>query len=161
MINHVRVERRKSMRRTNLFIAGIVLVGGLGLATTMNRVTATVEEAGHREPAIIEAVDGTSLYRITLSERGAERVGLETAPVAEEAVSGKIQKSIPYSAVIYDANGGTWAYTTDEDLVFVRDEISVDRIDGDTAYLSDGPAAGTEVVTVGAAELVGAERYKH
>ena len=141
------------MRRTNLFIAGLVLVGGIGLASTMNRVTATVEGTEHSEAATIEGVDGTSLYRITLTERGAERVGLETAPVAEETVSGKIQKSIPYSAVIYDANGGTWAYTTDE--------ISVERIDGDTAYHSDGPAVGTEVVTVGAAELVGAERYKH
>lgn len=149
------------MRRTNLFIAGLVLIGGIGFAISGNGVTATVEETGHSEPATIEAIDGTSLYRITLSERGAERVGLETAPVAEEAVSGKIQRSIPYSAVIYDANGGTWAYTTDEHLVFVRDEISVERIDGDTAYLSHGPAAGTEVVTVGAAELVGAERYKH
>jgi hypothetical protein len=149
------------MRRTNLFIAGIVLVGGIGLASTMNRVTATVEEAGHSEPAIIEAVEGTSLYRITLSEQAAKRIDIQTAPVAEESVSGKVQRTIPYSAVIYDADGGTWAYTTDEHLVFVRDEITVDRIEGDTVYLSDGPAAGTEVVKVGAAELVGAERYKH
>jgi hypothetical protein len=31
------------------------------------------------------------------------------------------------------------------------------RIDGDRAILSDGPAPGTEVVTVGAAELLGTE----
>jgi hypothetical protein len=149
------------MRRTNLFIAGLVLVGGIGLASTMGGVTATVEDAGHSEPATIEVEDGTGLYRMTLTERAAERVGLETAPVAEQAVAGKIQRTIPYSAVIYDANGGTWTYTTVEHLTFVRDEISVDRIDGDTAYLTDGPAAGTEVVTVAAAELVGLERYKH
>jgi hypothetical protein len=149
------------MRRTNLFIAGLVLVGGIGLASTMNGVTATVDEAGHTEAAIVEPVDGTNLYRMTLTERAAERVGLETAPVAEQQMSGKIQRTIPYSAVIYDADGGTWAYTTSEHLVFTRDEIGVERIDGDTAYLSDGPAAGTEVVTVGAAELVGLERYKH
>ena len=148
------------MRRTKLFIAGLVLVGGIGLASTMNGVTA-VEEAAHNEPATIEPIDGTSLYRMTLTDRAAERVGLETAPIAEQQVSGKIQKTIPYSAVIYDADGGTWAYTTSEHLTFVRDEINVERIDGDTAYLSDGPAAGTEVVTVGAAELVGLERYKH
>jgi hypothetical protein len=148
------------MRRTNLFLAGIVLVGGIGLAT-MTQVSATVDVAGHVEPATIEPIDGTSLYRMTLTDRAAERVGLETASVAEQQVDGKIQRSIPYSAVIYDANGGTWTFVTDEHLVFVRDEISVDRIDGDTAYLSDGPAVGTEVVTVGAAELVGLERYKH
>jgi hypothetical protein len=148
------------MRRTNLFLAGIVLVGGIGLVT-MTQASATVDVPGHTEPATIEPIDGTSLYRMTLTDRAAERVGLETAPVAEQQVSGKIQRTIPYSAVIYDAEGGTWAYTTDEHLTFVRDEISVERIDGDTAYLSDGPAAGTEVVTVGAAELVGLERYKH
>jgi hypothetical protein len=148
------------MRRTNLFITGIVLVGGIGLAT-MTQATATVEVPGHVEPATIESIEGTGLYRMTLTDRAAERVGLETTSVAEQQVDGKIQRTIPYSAVIYDADGGTWAYTTDEHLTFVRDEISVERIDGDTAYLSDGPAAGTEVVKVGAAELVGLERYKH
>jgi hypothetical protein len=148
------------MRRTNLFIVGVVIVGGIGLAT-MTQASATVDVPGHTEAATIEEVAGTNLYRMTLTERAAERVGLETAPVAEQQVSGKIQRTIPYSAVIYDANGGTWAYTTSEHLIFVRDEINVERIDGDTAYLNDGPAAGTEVVTVGAAELVGLERYKH
>ena len=148
------------MRRTNLFLVGAVLVGGIGLAT-MTRASATVNEAGHVAPAIVEPIDGTNLNRLTLTERAAERVGLATAPTAEKQVSGKTQRTIPYSAVIYDADGGTWAYTTSEHLVFVRDEIGVERIDGDTAYLSDGPAAGTEVVTVGAAELVGLERYKH
>jgi hypothetical protein len=148
------------MRRTNLIILGAVLVTGIGLAT-MTHVSATVEEAGHVEAGTIEPVEGTSLNRLTLTDRAAERVGLETTSVAEQQVDGKIQRTIPYSAVIYDADGGTWAYTTDEHLTFVRDEISVERIDGDTAYLSDGPAAGTEVVTVGAAELVGLERYKH
>src|SRR5918994_1737156 len=147
------------MRRTNLFILGAVLVSSIGLAT-MTHVSA-VEEPGHVEAGTIEPIDGTSLNRLTLTDRAAERVGLETTSVAEQQVGGKIQKTIPYSAVIYDADGGTWAYTTSEHLTFVRDEISVERIDGDTAYLSDGPAAGTEVVTVGAAELVGLERYKH
>ena len=148
------------MRRTNLFIFGAVLVTGIGLAT-MNQVSATVDEAGHVEAATIEPVEGTSLNRLTLTDRAAERVGLETTLVADQQVDGKIQRTIPYSAVIYDADGGAWAYTTSEHLIFVRDEISVERIDGDTAYLSEGPAAGTEVVTVGAAELAGAERYKH
>jgi len=35
--------------------------------------------------------------------------------------------------------------------------ISVEFIDGDRAVLSEGPPAGTEVVTDGAAELFGAE----
>ena len=57
------------MRRTNLFIAGLVLIGGIGFAISGNGVTATVEGTGHSEPAIVEPIDGTSLYRITLADR--------------------------------------------------------------------------------------------
>jgi len=39
----------------------------------------------------------------------------------------------------------------------VRQEIEIDRVDGDSVMLSDGPPAGTKVVTVGAAEVWGTE----
>jgi hypothetical protein len=54
-------------------------------------------------------------------------------------------------------NGETWTYTSPEPLTFVRAPITVEAIDADLAYLSAGPAPGTEVVTVGAAELFGVE----
>jgi hypothetical protein len=64
---------------------------------------------------------------------------------------------MPYAAVLYDPNGDTWAYTNPEPLVFVRSPITVVTIEGNRAVLSAGPAAGTQVVTVGAAELLGTE----
>ena len=64
---------------------------------------------------------------------------------------------IPYSAVVYDLRGETWAYVSPEPLVFVRHQIRVDYIEGDLAVLLDGPALGTSVVTVGVAELFGIE----
>ena len=64
---------------------------------------------------------------------------------------------IPLAAVLYDKDGKTWTYTTSEPLTFVPQEVVIARIDGDTAILTSGPAPGTEVVTVGAAELLGAE----
>jgi hypothetical protein len=48
-------------------------------------------------------------------------------------------------------------YTSTDDLSFVREHIEVEGIEGNRAVLSEGPAAGTEVVTVGVAELFGAE----
>jgi len=39
----------------------------------------------------------------------------------------------------------------------VREPIEITRISGDDVVLSSGPVVGTAVVTVGAAELVGAE----
>jgi hypothetical protein len=67
------------------------------------------------------------------------------------------QLVIPYGAVLYDAEGDTWAYTSPAPLTYVRESISVGRIEGDEAILSEGPAPGMEVVTVGVAELFGAE----
>jgi hypothetical protein len=68
-----------------------------------------------------------------------------------------LRKVVPYSAVIYDLSGATWTYTRPVALTFVRYRISVDYIEGNVAILSDGPTAGTEVVSVGATELFGAE----
>jgi hypothetical protein len=59
--------------------------------------------------------------------------------------------------VIYGAHGESWVYTSPEALTFVRHPVTVDYVEGDTAYLSDGPAGGTEVATVGVPELYGAE----
>ena len=67
------------------------------------------------------------------------------------------RKVVPHAAVLYDAKGKTWVYTNPEPLVFVRHAVSVDYIDGDRVVLSDGPAPGTAVVTVGASELLGTE----
>jgi hypothetical protein len=67
------------------------------------------------------------------------------------------RKVVPHAAVVYDAKGKTWVYVNTDPLVFVRQPITIDYIQGDLAVLSDGPAAGTAVVTVGAAELLGTE----
>ncbi|MBX6342203.1 MAG: hypothetical protein IRY97_07075, partial [Thermomicrobiaceae bacterium] len=113
--------------------------------------------ASESEPAKVEEIPGTDLKRVTLSSEAAERIGIATAPVRDEQVGGVQRKVIPFAAVLYDAEGRTWTFTSSEPLVFVRQPIKVDHIDGDRAVLTEGPASGTAVVTVGAAELLGAE----
>lgn len=105
------------------------------------------------EAATLEEVEGQEVSRITLTEKAAERLGISTDAV--ESVEGKLQ--VPYSALIYDASGGTWVYTNPEPLVFVRAPVAVDRIEAPTVKLASGPEPGTKIVTVGAAELLGAE----
>jgi hypothetical protein len=73
------------------------------------------------------------------------------------AGSGQPRKLVPYNAVLYDTRGGTWVYTNPEPLVFVRQPIHVDYIEGEHAVLSEGPSPGTAVVTAGGAELLGTE----
>jgi hypothetical protein len=105
--------------------------------------------------ASLEEVPGTDLKRITLTEQAAGNVGIETSSTKRDSKSGKL--TVPYLAVIYDSEGKTWVYTIAGPRVYVRQPITVERIDGDVATLSDGPAPGTTVVTVGAEELFGAE----
>lgn len=111
--------------------------------------------AAKNEPAKVETIPGSDISRLRLSPKAAERLGIQTAPV--RAASGAAKLAMPYSALLYDANGGTWAYTSPENLVFVRHRVTVARIDGDTVFLTDGPPAGSTVVTVGVPELFGTE----
>ncbi len=67
------------------------------------------------------------------------------------------RKVVPYASILYDVRGDTWVYASPEPLVFVRHAVVVDYIDEQWAVLSDGPPAGTPVVSVGVAELLGTE----
>lgn len=71
--------------------------------------------------------------------------------------SGEKRMVVPYSAVYYDAQGTAWVYVNTKPLVFERQRISIVRVVGDLAVLSEGPRIRTRVVTVGAALLYGAE----
>lgn len=94
---------------------------------------------------------------ITLTPDAAKRIDVQTIAIQDVDVNGAKQKVMPYAALLYDTSGETWAFTNAEPLTYVRQKIKVDRIDGDKAILAQGPAAGTKVVTVGAAELYGSE----
>jgi hypothetical protein len=67
------------------------------------------------------------------------------------------RKTVPYSAVIYWIDGGTWVYAQTGPRTFVREAIDIDEVDGNVAVLKTGPPAGTRVVTVGGEELLGTE----
>ena len=108
-------------------------------------------------PLTIEAGGGSGISRLTLSESAAKRLGIQTATVAEQRIDGATKTVIPYAAVIYDTDGQTWTYTNPSGFLFVRAVIKVERIDGERAVLTLGPPLSTSVVTVGGAELWGAE----
>jgi uroporphyrinogen-III synthase len=143
-----------------LFVAALAL--GVA-ACSRGQAAEQSEEAGYSE-AKVEAVEGTDLARVTLSQRAAERLGIQTAQVRAMRVAAPkpagvatTRKVIPYAAVLYDERGDTWTFTSPQALTFLRQHVKVDFIEGDTAVLSEGPPVGTTVVTVGAAELLGTE----
>ena len=137
-------------------IGWVTLLAVLVLTVPACREPAAEEEAGTSDLATVEPVEGSDVAKVTLIPEAAERIDVQTTAVAA-ASGGRARMTIPYAAVLYDPAGDTWTYTSPETLVFVRAPIEVVRIDGDRAILSDGPAPGTEVVTVGAAELLGTE----
>ncbi len=112
-----------------------------------------------KAPEIIETEDpATTLYYFVVGSAkygliAGQRVFVELPPLGTAAQ----RKLIPNAALLYDPKGNTWVYTNPESLVFIRQSVSIDYIEGDQAILLDGPAAGTAVVTVGGAELFGIE----
>ncbi len=88
-------------------------------------------------------------HGLTLNQR--VRVEMELIGTDEEHMVA------PYSSIYYDGTGNAWVYTNPEPLVYERRPVTVDRIVGDRAILSEAPPVGSTVVTVGAALLYGAE----
>jgi hypothetical protein len=120
------------------------------------RVLAVFGSDGVVAPLVGDAASGGTLtYRLDGAGQvvhAGQRVRIQVA-----LSGGGEQKTIPYSAVIYGVEGGTWTYTSAGPLTFVRAPIKVKSVEGDVAVLSEGPAPGTEVVTVGGEELLGTE----
>ena len=108
-------------------------------------------------PARVERLGETGLNRVILSAQADKRLDIQTAPVRDAEVGGKLRKVIPYAALLYDLHGQAWVYTNPAPLTFVRASVNVDSINGDQVMLSQGPPSGTAVVTVGVPELYGTE----
>jgi hypothetical protein len=144
------------MRHSKRWIA---ILGLLIAVPQLSACTQTSAEAtGGAEPAKVEHVEGSEdVSRLTLTAKAAERLGIQTAQVREQKVAGKQRKVIPYGALLYDSKGDTYVYVTSQPLTYVREPVTVDYIGAGSVVLTAGPAAGTQVVSVGAAELYGTE----
>lgn len=140
-------DRRAGVRTAGL--AAVLLACGV-LAGCVSTVS---EAVTFRDPVALEAVPGSDTARLTLTLDAAKRLGLETAATGGDAAGIRV----PYSALLYKADGTTWVYTSTADLVYRRFPVTVDRVDGDSVLLTAGPQPGTPVVVTGAQELFGAE----
>ena len=140
------------MHGSRRWIVPVLLVGGLALGACGK----AREAAPADPPAKVEqiVVAGSKHQGVRLTEQAARRLDVQTAPVA---ASGGGRLVVPAAAVEYNNDGSTFVYTNPESFAYVQQAITVDSITADEAVLSAGPAAGTQVVTVGAAELLGVE----
>jgi hypothetical protein len=117
------------------------------------------------QPSGIEPVEDIkrsmlSLYYVVSGKDHGVMVNNRVRVELQLAGGAQKRKVVPYGAVYYDGQGVAWVYVNTEPLTYERQRISVERIEGDLAVLSDGPAVGTPVVTIGAPMLHGVEIFK-
>lgn len=134
------------MKRTHLFLLMLMIVAALQLAACGPKTPAKLEKTN---PVELKEIEGSELKQVILTEKAAERIKVKTAPANRNVV--------PYAAVIYDTEGNTWIYTNPGPLTFVRAPVFIDRIEGDQAFLSQALESDAPIVTVGVAEIYGAE----
>jgi hypothetical protein len=112
-------------------------------------------------PATVKSIPGSAVKQLRLTQRAIHRLGITTVAVrtAQATLDGRqgTYRVIPYSAVVYDNDGSTWAFVNTAPQTFARQRLTIGAIQGSTAVLTAGPAAGAVVVTVGAPELLGTE----
>jgi hypothetical protein len=131
--------------------AAAVALAALSVSACKEIESATVE--GY-EPAHVKEIAGRDdVKSVTFTAEGARRTGLRTAEVKRRGGDAVV----PYAALIYDAEGKAWVYTSPRPLTFLREQVRVDRVEDGRVFLNAGPRRGTQVVTVGAAEVHGAE----
>lgn len=132
----------------------IVPVAALIAVAAPHGPALAAEAAVHTPPARIESLPGSSVKKVTLTERAARRLDIQTSDLAR---NGNGVPTVPYAAIVYDKAGRTWVYTNPEPLVFIRHPVAVANIVGNEAQLSEMPAANGRVVIVGVPQLYGAE----
>jgi hypothetical protein len=152
-VSQVRISRLSELRLRRLSAAAVLVIAGLSLSACKE---AESESAAGYEPAKLVAVKGAKeddAKRINFTKEGAARTDLKTGKVRRAGE----QTVMPYEALIYDDEAKPFVYTSSKPLSYLRAPVTVDRIEGQRVYLSDGPPAGTTVVTVGATEVYGTE----
>jgi len=135
------------------FVLVAFVICGLMLSACENQSI----QAEENEPVTLEKIDGSDLNRVILSEHAAQRLDIQTVPVSETTMNEQSYLVVPYSAIIYDLVGDVWIYVNPAQLTYQREQVVVENIEGDLAYLSEGPPVGTLVVAIGAPELYGAD----
>lgn len=71
--------------------------------------------------------------------------------------AGSDRLSVPWGAVVFDHEGGSWVYERVAPRTFTRRRVVLGEVSGGWAEVHRGIAAGALVVTDGAAELLGTE----
>lgn len=138
-------------------LTSVRLLAVAGLAAFVLSSCGTSSGHPSAPAAKLESAAGSAHGKIVVSALGAQRIGLQTSTVQGARGGAPAGVIVPYSSVVYDPSGQTYAFTQIAPLTYLEVSIHVARIDGNSAYLSSGPKVGAAVVSVGAEELFGVQ----
>ena len=140
-------------RRTTLRKAVLGCVVAVAVATSAGCAEIESVSAEPYEPAALESTGPDKPARVILTEEAVDRVALQTIEVK---ALGK-DLTVDHAALVFDKAGKPWVFSVVGPRTYVRTTVTIKEIQDNVVTLSAGPPAGTQVVTVGAIELWGAE----
>jgi hypothetical protein len=139
---------KETMQQNNHWLVVVLIIASLQFSACQQKS----ERPAKIERARVEDSD-EARQRVRLTAKRAEQLGIKTAPIREEQISGKLRKVVPSAAVVYDEQRNAWVFTSPDSFVFVQERIHVDHIEEGLAILASGPPVGAAVVTSGATSL--------
>ena len=139
----------RKMRLAGL-LAGAALAATAGLAGCASPASSVAQSPTSE----LVTLPGTATPSVVLTPLGAQRIGLETAPVSAGPGGAA---TFPYPALLYEPNGQTAVYVSTGTLTYTRHFVKVDAINGGQVTVTSGVTPGERVVTDGAEELLGVQ----
>jgi hypothetical protein len=140
-------------RQTTLRRAVLSCVAAVAVATSAGCAEIESVTAEPYDPAALESTGPDKPARIILTDEAVDRVALQTTEVK---ALGK-DLTVDHAALVFDKAGKPWLFTVVGPRTYVRAAVTIKEVQDNVMTLSAGPPAGTQVVTVGAIELWGAE----
>jgi hypothetical protein len=133
------------------FVSGLVaLAAAASLAGCAEIESPTVDAY---EPAMLESTGPDKPITVTLTDEAERRVELQTSLIMAHGND----LVVDHTALLYDRVGKPFVFTVVAPHRYVRAGVVVEEVVDGQVTLTSGPPAGTQVVTVGAVELWGAE----
>jgi hypothetical protein len=139
--------------RTTLRKAVLGCVVAIAVATSAGCAEIESVSAEPYEPAALESTGPDRPARIILTEEAVDRVALQTTEVTSLGTG----LTVDHAALVFDKVGKPWVFEVVGPRAYLRAPVTIKEVQGNVVTLSAGPPAGTQVVTVGAIELWGAE----
>ena len=128
-------------------------LAALAAALVLGACSEVESNVRDNQPYTVEGPEDAAIKRVKMEDATAALLPVETVTVREDGR----RKVVPHSAVIYTPDGDAFVYTKPKAETYIREPIDIVRVHGDDATLSNGPRAGTTIVTTGSAELLATE----